>query len=121
MRYGFDYWQQLEDGSVLLGGGRDKFEASEWTTDDAPDGRVQAYLEQRLRERLGITTAITHRWAASVAFTDSGLPIVRELGGGVFVVGAYSGTGNLVGAVCGRGAAQLALTGESARLAPFLD
>jgi len=121
MRYGFDYWQQLEDGSVLLGGGRDKFEASEWTTDDVPDARVQAYLEQRLRERLGITSAITHRWAASVAFTDSGLPIVRELGGGVSVVGAYSGTGNLVGAACGRGAAQLALTGDSARLAPFLD
>lgn len=121
MRYGFDYWQQLEDGSVLLGGGRDRFEADEWTTDDAPDARVQAYLESRLRERLGVTTAITHRWAASVAFTDTGLPIARELGGGVFVVGAYSGTGNLVGAVCGRGAARLALTGENSLLAPFQD
>lgn len=120
-RYGFDYWQQLEDGSVLFGGGRDKFEADEWTTDDAPDAKVQEYLEKRLRERLGISTDITHRWAASVAFTDSGLPIARELGGGVFVVGAYSGTGNLVGAVCGRGAAQLALTGENTLLAPFQD
>jgi glycine/D-amino acid oxidase-like deaminating enzyme len=121
MRYGFDYWQQLEDGSVLLGGGRDKFESDEWTTDDAPDAPVQAYLEKRLREKLGVTAEITHRWAASVAFTDSGLPIVRELGGGVFVVGAYSGTGNLVGAVCGRGAAQRALTGDNTLLAPFED
>lgn len=121
MRYGFDYWQQLEDGSVLLGGGRDKFEATEWTTDDAPDARVQEYLEKRLRERLGVTSEITHRWAASVAFTDTGLPIVRELGGGVFVVGAYSGTGNLVGAVCGRGAARLALRGENTLIAPFED
>jgi glycine/D-amino acid oxidase-like deaminating enzyme len=120
-RYGFDYWQQLEDGSVLFGGGRDKFEAGEWTTDDAPDARVQEYLVKRLRERLGISAEVTHRWAASVAFTDTGLPIVRELGGGVMVVGAYSGTGNLVGAVCGRGAAQLALTGENTLLAPFLD
>lgn len=121
MRYGFDYWQQLEDGSVLLGGGRDRFESQEWTTDDAPDAQVQAYLETRLRGRLGIKSAITHRWAASVAFTDTGLPIVRELGGGVIVLGAYSGTGNLVGAVCGRGAAELALTGASERLAPFRD
>lgn len=121
MRYGFDYWQQLEDGSVLLGGGRDRFESDEWTTDDAPDARVQAYLETRLRERLGIRTAITHRWAASVSFTDTGLPIARALGGGVFVVGAYSGTGNLVGAICGRGAAQLALTGRNSLLAPFQD
>ena len=121
MRYGFDYWQQLEDGSVLLGGGRDHFESAEWTTDDAPDAQVQEYLERRLRERLGIDAPITHRWAASVAFTDTGLPIVRELGGGVFVVGAYSGTGNLVGAVCGRGAAQRALTGSDSLLAPFQD
>lgn len=120
-RYGFDYWQQLEDGTVLFGGGRDKFEAGEWTTDDAPDARVQEYLVARLRERLGISADITHRWAASVAFTDSGLPIVRELGGGVIVVGAYSGTGNLVGAVCGRGAAEFALTAENTRLAPFQD
>lgn len=121
MRYGFDYWQQLEDGSVLLGGGRDRFESDEWTTEDAPEAKVQQYLETRLREKLGITSAVTHRWAASVAFTDTGLPIARELGGGVFVVGAYSGTGNLIGAVCGRGAAQRALTGENALLAPFED
>lgn len=121
MRYGYDYWQQLEDGSVLLGGGRDKFEAGEWTTDDAPDTNVQEYLERRLREKLGITAEITHRWAASVAFTDTGLPIARELGSGVFVVGAYSGTGNLVGAVCGRGVAQVALTGDHTLLAPFED
>jgi gamma-glutamylputrescine oxidase len=118
-RYGFDYWQQLPDGSVLFGGGRDKFESLEWTTDDAPDARVQDYLEEKLRSKLGITAPITHRWAASVAFTDTGLPIVRELGGGVIVCGAYSGTGNLVGALCGRGAAQLALRGDSALLSLF--
>lgn len=121
MRYGFDYWQQLEDGSVLLGGGRDKFEASEWTTDATPDAQVQRYLESQLRGRLGITSAITHRWAASVAFTETGLPLIREFGDDVLVVGAYSGTGNLVGAVCGRGLARLALTGERDLLAPFLD
>jgi gamma-glutamylputrescine oxidase len=120
-RYGFDYWQQLEDGSVLLGGGRDKFESQEWTTDDAPDARVQEYLTQQLRQRLGVSAEVTHRWAASVSFTDSGLPVARELGGGVIVLGAYSGTGNLVGAVCGRGAAELALTGASAALDTFQD
>lgn len=119
-RYGFDYWQQLPDGSVLLGGGRDKFEAQEWTSDDSPDERVQAYLTTTLRERLGISADVTHRWAASVAFTETGLPIVRALGDGVFALGAYSGTGNLVGAVCGRGAARLALRGDRSLLAPFL-
>lgn len=120
-RYGFDYWQQLEDGTILLGGGRDKFEDDEWTTDDGPDTKVQDYLTDLLTKQLGVEADVTHRWAASVSFTDSGLPIARALGGGVFVVGAYSGTGNLVGAVCGRGAAQLALTGKDTLLAPFQD
>lgn len=112
LRYGFDYWQQLEDGSVLLGGGRDRFESDEWTDCAEPSTAVQDYLTKQLRGRLGISTAITHRWAASVAFTDSGLPVLRSLGGGVTVLGAYSGTGNLMGAVCGRAAARLALRGD---------
>lgn len=118
-RYGFDYWQQLPDGTVLLGGGRDKFEDLEWTTDDAPDERVQDYLTTMLRSTLGISAPITHRWAASVSFTDSGLPVARQLGGSVIVCGAYSGTGNLVGAVCGRAAAQLALKGDESLLSLF--
>lgn len=120
-RYGYDYWQQLADGSVLLGGGRDKFASLEWTTDDLPDEQVQDYLTRTLRDTVGIDAAVTHRWAASVSFTDSGLPVARELGGGVIVCGAYSGTGNLIGAVCGRGAAQLALTSDRSTLTHFQD
>lgn len=121
LRYGYDYWQQLEDGSILLGGGRDHHEDDEWTTDADPSAAVQDYLTRTLRERLGVKTEITHRWGANVAFTDTGLPIFRSLGGGVTVLGAYSGTGNLIGAVLGRAAARLALRGDSTLAAPFLD
>lgn len=120
-RYGFDYWQQLPDGSVLFGGGRDKYEASEWTTSAEPESRVQDYLTEQLRTRLGISSDITHRWAASVAFTDTGLPLIQHIDDNVLALGAYSGTGNLVGAVCGRGAARLALKRDSSLLAPFQD
>lgn len=121
MRYGYDYWQQLEDGSLLLGGGRDLHEDDEWTTDAEPTAKVQDYLTRTLRERLGVTSAVTHRWGASVAFTDTGLPIFRSLGGGVTVLGAYSGTGNLIGSVLGRAAARLAIRKDSTLAAPFLD
>jgi gamma-glutamylputrescine oxidase len=120
-RYGFDYWQQLPDGSVLLGGGRDHALEDEWTTDDTPSAKVQDYLTRTLRERLGVKSEITHRWAASVAFTDTGLPLIESLGGGVTVLGAYSGTGNLIGAVLGRGAARLALNDDDSLVAPFKD
>ena len=120
-RYGYDYWQQLPDGSVLLGGGRDTALESEWTTDDTPTEAIQAHLTRTLRESLGVRAKVTHRWAASVAYTETGLPIFRSFGDGVTVIGAYSGTGNVVGAMLGRGAAQLACTGHSELAAPFLD
>ena len=58
---------------------------------------------------------------ASVAYTETGLPLFRDIGDGLRVMGAYNGTGNVVGALLGRAAAQLAMRDESAIAAPFLD
>jgi gamma-glutamylputrescine oxidase len=101
-RYGYDYWQQLPDGCVLLGGGRDVTPDSEWTTDDTPGAVIQDYLTRTLREDLGVTAAITHRWAALVSYTSTGLPLCRQLGAGLWALGGYSGTGNVLGAVFAR-------------------
>jgi glycine/D-amino acid oxidase-like deaminating enzyme len=48
-----------------------------------------------------------------VGYTQSGLPILDEVRPRVWAVGGYSGTGNVVGAMCGRAAAQLAINGRS--------
>ena len=108
-RWGFDYYQQLPDRRVILGGFRDRGLEAEWTTEVEPSEAVQAHLEAFLREELGIRRAITHRWAGLIAFTPDTLPILQEARPGVWACGAYSGTGNVVGAICGRLAAQLAL------------
>jgi glycine/D-amino acid oxidase-like deaminating enzyme len=117
-RYGFDYYQQLPDGSVALGGGRDKAVEAEWTTENEPSAFIQNYLEQVLRNKLGVMAPITHHWAANVSYTFNGLPVLAEVRPGVWVIGGYSGTGNAVGALCGRAAARLASgdTTEFARL-----
>lgn len=102
-RWGFDYWQQLPSGAVVVGGLRDQHDADEWGADDRPSEAVQQGLERLLRERIGIrSAAITHRWAGTVAFTADHLPIFEEVAEGVVAVGAYSGTGNVIGAMCGR-------------------
>jgi glycine/D-amino acid oxidase-like deaminating enzyme len=119
-RDGFDYWQQLEDGSVLLGGGRDITPETEWTSDTTPTTVIQDYLTRTLRERLGVSAAITHRWGATVSYTETGLPVFRELGDGVQVIGAFSGTGNATGSILGRAAAQRAIRGRSELAAPFV-
>ncbi|MCX7782074.1 MAG: FAD-binding oxidoreductase [Meiothermus sp.] len=100
-RWGYDYWQQLPDGRIALGGMRDAGGEAEWTTQAEPSEAVQIRLEQLL-EQLGIQAPITHRWAASVAYTPTGLPIAEEVRPGVWAIGAYSGTGNVVGALLGR-------------------
>ena len=108
-RWGYDYWQQLEDGRLLLGGFRDMAGDEEWTDSATPSDTVQQMLESFLRERLHVNAPITHRWAATVSYSESGLPVFEEVAPGVIVTGAYSGTGNVMGALCGRGAARWSL------------
>jgi gamma-glutamylputrescine oxidase len=119
-RYGYEYWQQLPDGRIALGGFRDFGGAAEWTTSTEPSPAIQAELERHLREVVGVEAQVTHRWAASVAYTDDGLPVFDEVLPGVRVFGAYSGTGNVIGAICGRAAARMALRGDDALAAPFM-
>jgi glycine/D-amino acid oxidase-like deaminating enzyme len=112
-RYGYDYWQQTTDGRVVLGGFRDTEIEAEWTTQTTVTGSIQARLERQLRERLGVSAPITHRWAASVGYTPDGIPILGEIRPGIWALGGYNGTGNIVGALCGRAIVDLILTGSS--------
>jgi glycine/D-amino acid oxidase-like deaminating enzyme len=84
-----------------------------------PTAFVQQYLESVLREQLDVTAPITHRWAANVSYTLNGLPVLAELRPGTWVIGGYCGTGNAVGALCGRAAARLA-SGDSSEFARLL-
>jgi glycine/D-amino acid oxidase-like deaminating enzyme len=112
-RWGYEYWQQLPDGRVALGGFRDRAGEGEWTAEAGPAEPVQSMLEAFLRDHLGVRAEVTHRWAAPVAFSAGALPVLEELRPRVWALGGYSGTGNVIGAICGRAAAQLALLGAS--------
>lgn len=112
-RYGFEYYQQLPDGRIALGGYRDRGGEGEWTHDARPDAAVQDLLETFLREDLGVRAPVTHRWAARVGFSRGVLPVFAKLRGGVVAVGGYSGTGNVVGSLLGREAVAAAVGDES--------
>ena len=110
-RWGYDYAQQGADGRQFVGGGRDKFIDSVWTTDTSPTPEVQRYIETVAQRMAGQPVTVTSRWAASVAYTDDGRPLCAEVEPGVVAFGGYNGTGNLVGPLAARAATALALDG----------
>ncbi len=119
LRDGYEYVQQLPNGSLALGGFRDMHEEDEWTHDASPTDEIQGLLERFLRDALATKAQITHRWGASVGYVEATLPIVEEVRSGVWAIGGYKGTGNLVGALAGRAAAAAATDSKSDLLALF--
>jgi gamma-glutamylputrescine oxidase len=117
-RWGYDYWQQRADGRVVLGGARDIGGEAEWTTSTETSEPVQNALSALLRT-IGIEAPITHRWAATVGYTRTGIPILEQVRPRVWAIGAYSGTGNVIGALCGRAVADLVL-GQRSEFADLL-
>lgn len=119
-REGYEYWQQLPDGSVAFGGLRDRAGESEWSTDATPTAHVQEMLEAFLRSHIGVTAPITHRWAACAGYTDTGLPVIEQVREQVWALGGYSGTGNVIGALAARGVAAAALDGDPSGIRTLL-
>ncbi|MFZ5494262.1 MAG: NAD(P)/FAD-dependent oxidoreductase [Verrucomicrobiota bacterium] len=107
-RQGYEYWQQLPDRRLALGGFRDHALEEEWTAEDFPTERIQGLLDRFLREHLKVLAPVTHRWAASVGYTPGGLPILEEVRPKTWAVGGYNGTGNIAGVLSARAAARLA-------------
>jgi glycine/D-amino acid oxidase-like deaminating enzyme len=111
-RWGYEYWQQLPDGRIVLGGFRDHAMEQEWTHSTEPTELIQNKLTEFLRKHLRVRAPIEHRWAASVGYTADGLPLAEEVKPGVWAVGGYNGTGNVVGALYGRMVANAVATGR---------
>ena len=110
-RNGYEWAQQDDAGRLLVGGGRDRFAEQERTTDDEPTAPVQAWIAGAARRIAAEPVTVTHRWAASVSYTEDRRPPVVLVDEGVAACGAYSGSGNLVGPLAARAAVRLAVDG----------
>jgi glycine/D-amino acid oxidase-like deaminating enzyme len=90
---GYRYWRQTDDGRVLVGGWRDRAEATEVGEDDRTSPVIQDALDGWLREQ-GISAPVTHRWGGTMDFSHDGLPYVGRRADGLFVCGGFTGHGN---------------------------
>jgi gamma-glutamylputrescine oxidase len=121
-RQGFDYWQQLPDGRVLLGGFRDVSILDELTDVEETTPAIQASLERYLGELIGEPPRVSHRWAGIFGLTQDMLPLVGRVPGrdALWVVGGYSGHGNVLGFACGELVAD-AILGQNAPQLELFD
>jgi gamma-glutamylputrescine oxidase len=112
-RHGYDYWQQLPDGRLVVGGKRDASFDTEATSEEATTPLVQERLDAFVVELLGRLPRITHRWSGIWGTTADLLPLAGRLPGSdrIWVAGGYSGHGNVLGLACGDLVAR-AITGE---------
>ena len=92
--YGYRYWRQLATGEVLVGGWRDTSLETEQTDDGEPTEEIQERLEGAARN-LGAKAEVTHRWAGTMGFTESGLPMAGPLEGmpNVYICAGFTGHG----------------------------
>src|SRR5205814_5663181 len=102
-RHGFDYWQQLSDGRIVLGGFRDFSILTEMTDEETTTEPIQEALDAFLVELLGRMPQVTHRWAGIFGLTQDLLPLVGAVPGHEGVCGAVglSGHCNSLGLLCG--------------------
>jgi glycine/D-amino acid oxidase-like deaminating enzyme len=102
-RQGFDYWQQLTDGRIVLGGFRDFSILTEMTDEETTTEPIQGALDSFLVEILGYMPEVTHRWAGIFGLTQDLLPLVGRVPDhdGTWMAAGYSGHGNVLGFMCG--------------------
>jgi glycine/D-amino acid oxidase-like deaminating enzyme len=118
-RHGYDYWQQLPDRRLVLGGRRDAALETESTDEEAVTEPVQRALDAFLGE-LARGARVTHRWAGIWGTTDDRLPLVGRVDDRVWVSAGYSGHGNVLGLACGELVAD-AILGERDPLLELFD
>jgi gamma-glutamylputrescine oxidase len=120
-RHGFDYWQQLPEGRLVVGGRRDTTVETENTAVEETTEAIQTAIEQLARELVGRLPRITHRWAGLFGMTADRLPLVGAVPGrdGVWVAAGYSGHGNVLGLGCGELMAQALLERPAPELGLF--
>jgi len=114
---GSEYIRQTLDGTVILGGKRTFREADERTTSTAVTADIQNELEEYAWKLFKTEFTVLSRWAGTMGFSPSGLPIIAradEMPGEVWFCGGLTGHGMSLGARTAQAAVRAMLGEESA-------
>ena len=77
--YGYQYWRQMADGRLLIGGWRNTAFDAESGFDTNTTDSIQRYIEQGLAELVPGGAQVEYRWAGTMGFARDGRPLVGWL------------------------------------------
>ena len=107
---GYYYVRQASDGRILVGGARHLHAETEVGHGDETTPALQAHLEAYLARHVPAAAGapVERRWAGTMGFTDSGLPVLADVPGvpGAVVAAGFTGHGMGYGMRFGRLAAR---------------
>jgi gamma-glutamylputrescine oxidase len=120
-RHGYDYWQQLPDRRLVIGGNRDAALTDEETDAVETTQLIQERLDELVERLVGTRPRVSHRWAGIWGTTPDQMPLVGPVPSrdGVWIAGGYSGHGNALGFACGDLVARAILGEHASELALF--
>jgi glycine/D-amino acid oxidase-like deaminating enzyme len=120
-RDGYDYWHQLPDRRLVIGGQRDASLSTENTDVEATTTVIQSRLEHLVTQLVGAMPRVTGRWAGIWGTTPDLMPLAGRVPGrdDTWLAGGYSGHGNALGLACGDLVARAVLGQAPPELALF--
>jgi len=77
--YGYQYWRQLPDGRLVIGGWRNVAFDAESVYEPATTPQIQQQIEKGMLELVPEGATIEHRWAGTMGFARDGRPLVGWL------------------------------------------
>ena len=108
-----EYWQQLSDGTIVLGGCRSVAPPPADPLAQRPQRTVHQALQNVLPtlfpDLAGV--GVQRAWAGAMAFTADRIPVVAQIAESVWAVGGFSGHGMPFGASIGKTLAEHLLNG----------
>lgn len=111
-----DYFRQLPDGRMLIGGFRQLAKDQETGTADVVHPEIQGALVSFLRRHFPplAELRIDYQWSGTMGFSSDSLPMIGALPGrsNAFILGGYTGHGIGWGVKAGQLLAELMLEGK---------
>lgn len=100
--YGYQYWRQMPDGRLLIGGWRNITFDVESTYEDATTPAIQAAIEGGMKDLLPEGATIEYRWSGTMGFARDGRPLVGWLDAAhhLAICAGFTGHGMGMAAAC---------------------